>query len=204
MALFYGYARVSTATQSIKNQRNEILEYAHKLDILLDRIIEVEKSSNKNKKERLIDSTLSKLNSGDTLILTKLDRLGRSTIEVLQIIEEIKHKGIILHIINDGIIVDGNNSSAINQMMLTMLTGFAQMERNFISERTKSALAQRKAMGIKLGRKKGSIVKSKYDKHLDLIKELKKKDVSISSISKIIGVGTRQSLSNFIKKKKIK
>lgn len=204
MPLFYGYTRVSTSNQTTKNQRNEIFEYAHIKNILIDKIIEVEASTSKNKKIRQIDETLKQLNNGDTLIVTKLDRLGRSTIEVLQIIDDIKNKGIILHVIRDGLIVDGNIASAVNDMMLTLLSGFAQMEKNFISERTKSALAQRKAQGIKLGRKKGAIVKSKYDEHLDRIKELLNKNVSISSISKIISIGTRQSLSSYIKTRKLK
>jgi DNA invertase Pin-like site-specific DNA recombinase len=169
----------------------------------IDKIVEIEVSSTKDKKERLIDETLEQLGRGDILIVTKLDRLGRSTIEVLQIIEDIKNKGIQLHIIKDGIIVDGSDTSPINQMIITLLTGFAQMERSFISERTKSALAQRKASGVKLGRQKGAIVKSKYDEHLATIQELITKDVSIASISKIIGVGTRQSLTTYIKIKKI-
>ena len=200
MPLFYGYARVSTSFQSLKNQRHEIFEYAHKNNILIDKIVEIEISSTKNKKERLIDETLSKLTRGDVLIVTKLDRLGRSTVEVLQIIEDIKAKGIILHIIQDGLIIDCNISNPINDMLLALLSGFGQMERNFISERTKSALAQRKAQGIKLGRKKGAIVKSIYDEHLYTIKELLDKKVTISNISKIISVGTRQSLNTFIKK----
>ena len=200
MPLFYGYARVSTSFQSLKNQRHEIFEYAHKNNILIDKIVEIEISSTKNKKERLIDETLSNLTRGDVLIVTKLDRLGRSTVEVLQIIEDIKAKGIILHIIQDGLIIDCNISNPINDMLLALLSGFGQMERNFISERTKSALAQRKAQGIKLGRKKGAIVKSIYDEHLYTIKELLDKKVTISNISKIIGVGTRQSLNNFVKK----
>ncbi len=200
MPLFYGYARVSTSFQSLKNQRHEIFEYAHKNNILIDKIVEIEISSTKNKKERLIDETLSKLTRGDILIVTKLDRLGRSTVEVLQIIEDIKLKGIILHIIQDGLVIDCNISNPINDMLLALLSGFAQMERNFISERTKSALAQRKAQGIKLGRKKGAIVKSIYDEYLHTIKELLDKKVTISNISKIIGVGTRQSLNNFVKK----
>ena len=198
--LFYGYARVSTSLQSLKNQRHEIFEYAHRNNMLIDKIIEVEISSTKNKKARLIDETLSKLTRGDVLIVSKLDRLGRSTVEVLQIIEDIKLKGIILHIIQDGLLIDCNISNPINDMLLALLSGFAQMERNFISERTKSALAQRKAQGIKLGRKKGALVKSIYDEHLNTIKELLNKKVTISNISKIIGVGTRQSLSTFIKK----
>ncbi len=197
--LFYGYARVSTSIQSLKNQRHEIFEYAHKNNMLIDKIIEVEISSSKGKNERLIDETLSKLTKGDVLIVTKLDRLGRSTIEVLQIIEDIKSKGIILHIIKDGLIIDGSISNAINDMLLTLLSGFAQMERDFISERTKSALTKRKSQGIKLSRKKGAIVKSIYDEHFEKIKELINKEVTISNICKIIGVGTRQSLNNYIK-----
>lgn len=201
--LFYGYARVSTSLQSLKNQRHEIFEYAHKNNMLIDKIIEIEISTTKNKKERLIDETLSKLTRGDVLIVTKLDRLGRSTVEVLQIIEDIKSKGIILHIIKDGLIIDSNISNPINDMLLTLLSGFAQMEKNFISERTKSALAQRKAQGIKLGRKKGAIVKSIYDKHFDTIKDLLNKQVTVSNISKIIGVGTRQSLGCYIKSRNL-
>ncbi|AYJ79224.1 hypothetical protein AN286_03355 [Aliarcobacter cryaerophilus ATCC 43158] len=202
-SLVYVYTRVSTSTQSTKTQRSEILEYAHKNNFLLSEIVEIDITSSKNKKDRLIDKTIHELKKNDILIVTKLDRLGRSTIEVLRIIEEIKTKGIVLHIIQDGLIVDGSISNPINDMMLTLLSCFAQMEKNFISERTKSALALRKAQGIKLGRKKGAIVKSIYDKHLDKIKELLKKKVSISSISKIIEVGTRQSLNNYIKSKKL-
>ncbi|MDP2851564.1 MAG: recombinase family protein [Sulfuricurvum sp.] len=203
MSRIYGYCRVSTGVQTTENQRKEILDYAHTKKMTIDKIVEIEVSSTKNKKERLIDETLEQLKSGDILIVTKLDRLGRSTIEVLQIIEDIKNRGIQLHIIKDGIVVDGNDTSPINQMIITLLTGFAQMERSFISERTKSALAQRKASGVKLGRQKGAVVKSKYDEHLSMIQELVAKDVSIASITKIIGVGTRQSLTNYIQSKKI-
>jgi len=203
MGKIYGYCRVSTGVQTTENQRKEILDYAHTQKMSINKIVEIEVSSKKDKKDRLIDETLEELQKNDLLIVTKLDRLGRSTIEVLQIIEDIKNKGIELHIIKDGIIVDGTDTSPINQMIITLLTGFAQMERSFISERTKSALAQRKAKGIQLGRKKGAIVKSIYDEHKYNIIELLKKDVSIASISKIIEVGTRQSLTTYIKTRKI-
>ncbi len=203
MSKIYGYARVSTGIQTTDNQRKEILDYAHTKNFLIDEIIEIEISSKKDKKSRLIDNTLEKLDQGDILIVTKLDRLGRSTIEVLQIIEDIKNKGIILHIIKDGIIVNSENDNPINQMMLTLLTGFAQMERSFISERTKSALAQRKAQGIKLGRKKGQLVKSKYDEHKDKIIELLSYGLSHQKIVNHIGIGTRQSLNDYIKSRKL-
>ena len=89
-------------------------------------------------------------------------------------------------------------------MLLTLLSGFAQMERDFISERTKSALAQRKSQGIKLGRKKGQIVKSKFDEHKDKIEELISYKVPISKIVELIGVGTRQSLHTYINSRGIR
>ena len=204
MSKIYGYARVSTGIQTTDNQRKEILDYAHTQKFSIEEIIEIEASSRKDKKIRLIDSTLEKLEYGDILIVTKLDRLGRSTIEVLQIIEDIKNKGLELHIINDGIIVNTENDNPINQMMLTLLTGFAQMERSFISERTKSGLAQRKAQGIKLGRKKGQLVKSKYDEHKEKIIELLTYGLSHQKIVDFIGIGTRQSLNDYIKSRRLK
>lgn len=204
MSKIIGYCRVSTGVQTTKNQRREILDYVHSKNQKLDELIEVTISSRRNTKDREIDETLSKLEKGDTLVVTKLDRLGRSTIEVLKIIEELKEKGIILQIIKDNITVDTNNTNPINTMMLTLLSGFAQMERDFISERTKSALAQRKAQGIKLGRKKGQIVKSKFDEHKEKIVELLSYDVPISKIVNQIGIGTRQSLTTYINTRGLK
>lgn len=204
MSKIIGYCRVSTGVQTTQNQRREILDYVHSKNQKLDELIEVTISSRKNTKDREIDETLSKLEKGDTLIVTKLDRLGRSTIEVLKIIEELKEKGIILQIIKDNITVDTNNTNPINTMMLTLLSGFAQMERDFISERTKSALAQRKAQGIKLGRKKGQIVKSKFDEHKEKIEELLSYGVPISKIVNQIGIGTRQSLTTYINTRGLK
>ncbi|WP_415406967.1 recombinase family protein [Sulfurovum sp. CS9] len=162
-------------------------------------IIETTISSKKSTKERGIDAVLERLSSGDSLIVTKLDRIGRSTIEVLQIIQDIKDKGITLYIIKDSLIVNPNDTNPITQMFLTLLSGFAQMERSFISERTKSALQARKDKGIKLGRQKGQVVSSKYDIHKEKIQELYDLGVPISKIIDYIGTGTRQSLNNYIK-----
>lgn len=204
MSKVVGYARVSTGVQTTENQRKEILDYAYRNNFKIDEIVEIEISSVKDKKIRLVDETLAKLNADDILIVTKLDRLGRSTIEVLQIIEDFKSKGIKLHIIKDGILVDSANSNPINQMMLTLLSGFAQMERSFISERTKSALEARKAQGVKLGRPSGAVVKSKFDAHKEKIIELLGYEVPIAKIVKHINVGTRQSLTEYINKHGLK
>jgi len=204
MSKIIGYCRVSIEKkQTTENQKLLILDYAHSNKLTVDEIIEVSISSRKDKKFRLIDETIAKLNEHDTLLVYALDRIGRSTIETLTIIEEIKNKGIKLVLIKDNIIIDRNNSNPINEMMLTMLSGFAQLERSYISERTKLGLARVKANGTQLGRRKGQQVKSIFDEHKEKIIELKELGVTNKRIHDYIKVGTVQSLGKFILSRKI-
>ena len=73
------YIRVSTSQQDVSNQRLEILEYARRNDLKVDDFLEIEVSSRRTLKERRIEELLSRLHSGDTLIVSELSRLGRST-----------------------------------------------------------------------------------------------------------------------------
>lgn len=195
----FGYTRVSTDKQENDNQKHIILEYAHNNDIKVDKIIETTVSSRKDRETRLIDEILAELSNGDTLIVYALDRIGRSTLDTLQIIDDIKSKGIKLILIKDNITIDPYNSNPYNEMMLTMLSAFAQLERSFISQRTKAGLAARKAQGIKLGRKKGQQVKSIYDEHREKIEELFTLGLSLKKIVQYINVGSAPSLHKYIK-----
>lgn len=203
MGKVIGYTRVSTNTQTNYNQAQEIRKYVEKNKLELTDIIEVVVSSRKKRDKREIDKVLELLKEEDTLIVYALDRLGRSTIETLQIIEDIKSKKVTLILIKDNIIVDPKNLNPLNTMFLTMLSGFAELERNFISERTKAGLQARKAKGITLGRKKGSVGKSKFDIHRAKIEELYKLGVPVPIICKKIKVGTKSSLYTYIKKRNI-
>ena len=204
MSKIIGYCRVSIEKkQTTENQKLLILDYCHNQKLTVDEIVEVSVSSRKDKKFRLIDETIAKLQNGDTLLVYALDRIGRSTIETLTIIEEIKDKGIKLVLIKDNIIIDRNNSNPMNEMMLTMLSGFAQLERSYISERTKLGLARVKANGTQLGRKKGQQVKSIFDEHKEKIIELKELGVTNKRIFDFIQVGTVQSLGKYIISRKI-
>ena len=204
MSKIIGYCRVSIEKkQTTENQKLLILDYCHNNKLTVDEIVEVSVSSRKDKKFRLIDETISKLDNGDTLLVYALDRLGRSTIETLSIIEEIKNKGIKLVLIKDNIIIDKNNINPMNEMMLTMLSGFAQLERSYISERTKLGLARVKANGTQLGRRKGQQVKSIFDEHKDKIIELKELGVTNKRIHDYINIGTEQSLGRYIISRKI-
>ncbi len=203
MQKIIGYTRVSTDIQTNENQRLLILDYAHKNSLTVDNIVEVTTSSKKKRKDRQIDSTLDSLSSGDVLLVYALDRIGRSTIETLQILEDIKNKGIKLIIIKENIVIDKENDNPLNTMMLTMLSAVAELERSFISERTKLGLARVKANGTILGRKKGVLGKSMFDEHLEKIKELHSLGLSNPKIINYLGIGTSVSLHRYIKTRKI-
>jgi len=204
MSKIIGYSRVSTITQTNENQRLSILDYCHKNGLVAGEIIEVVTTSKLKRYDRQIDTTLEKLEKGDTLIVHALDRLGRSTLETLQIIDDIKNKGIRLIIIKENIIVDTENNNPLNSMLLAMLSAVAELERNFISERTKLGLARVKANGTILGRKKGVQGKSKYDPFKEKIIEYRKLGLSLKNIVKAIGVGTNASLLNYINSRGLK
>ena len=94
MKKILGYLRISTDKQEINNQRLEILNYAQRERITIDDFIEKTISSKKTPKDRRIVELLEILNSGDTLIVTELSRIGRSTSEVIDIINEFMKKEI--------------------------------------------------------------------------------------------------------------
>jgi len=191
------YMRVSTGEQTTESQELVLRRYASANELKIDDVISETISS--RKEERLIYKLIDSLTPSSTLLVTKLDRLGRGTYDVLNIIESIKAKNIKLIVVEDNIIVDADNTSAIAKMTLTILSAFSQLERDFISERTKSSLNALKAKGVKLGRQKGAIVASKYDAHLEDIKAQRKLGVSLNQIIRNIKTGTVASLSSYVK-----
>ena len=92
--MIIGYIRVSTEQQSLDNQKHKILEYAQQYKMIIDEFIEIEISSKKNQKSRLIDELFEKLSSGDTFICTELSRLGRNMLEILNLIERFNQANI--------------------------------------------------------------------------------------------------------------
>lgn len=199
----YGYCRVSTASQNLQSQKHLLLEYGYNNNIKFDKIFEIVSSTRKSKKDRDIDSLLENLKSGDALFITKLDRLGRNTKEVLEIIEQIKIKQVTLHILRDNIIIDPNKTDPITTMFLTLLSAFSQMERDFISERTKVGLERAKAEGKIIGKQKGAISNNtQFEPFKDRIYELLDLGLSYQKIVDIIGIGSKSSLYSFIQNRK--
>lgn len=201
MSEYYAYIRVSTDKQTLENQKHKILEFAFNKKIQIQDFIEIEVSSKKTQKERLIEELFLKLKENDTLIVTELSRLGRNMLEILNLIEKFNSKNIKLIFINQPELSTDN--SALSNLLISIYGYFAQTEREIISERTKQGLAVARAKGKVLGRQKGQIVKSKYDEHRDKIVELHTLGLSVQKIVNHIGVGSQPSLRSYIKSRNI-
>ena len=197
MAKVTGYVRVSTVRQDADNQRHEILEYANKNHLHIDDFIEVEISSRRDKKQRRINELMDKLEPDDTLIVSELSRLGRSTSEVIDIVNELIAKEVKFVAIKQGLSIFGQHNMQ-SKVMVTMFSLFAELERDIISERTKAALAAKKAGGKKLGKPKGTLQESKLDPHQDQIREFLKHGVAKSAIARMLGT-SRANLVSYIK-----
>jgi len=150
MGKVYAYIRVSKDEQDLNNQKLEIESYATAKKIKIEEWIEIKVSSRKNSKDRRLDELLSKLKKGDTLVVSEISRLARSIRQVHNIIYEIARKKVEAHIIKQNLVTKNNNDMA-TKIYINAFAMAAEIERDLISQRTKSGLARAKAAGVKLG-----------------------------------------------------
>ncbi len=202
MAKTIGYIRVSTDQQDLQNQQHSILNYANKNTLGKVEFIEVKMSSRKKDEDRKIDELFETLQAGDHLIVSELSRIGRSVVNVVTIVNQLIALGVNLHILKEQLFIKPNVQNPFTDFQINIFSAFAQLERDLISKRTKEALQARKAKGIKLGKPKGTIQGSIYDKDKEKIKELHSLGVTLTNISKKhLGYGTIKSLSEYVKNK---
>ena len=195
--------RVSTDNQDLQNQKLAILDYAHKHKLEVADFVEMQISSRRTPKERRIDELVSKLSSGDTLIISELSRLGRSVGQVVSIVDELIKKHIRLICIKEAIELKPNGEKDMQStVMITMFSLFAELERSLISMRTKEALKARKAEGVRLGRPKGT-GKSKLDKYREEIIALLKNGSTKAFIANRYGT-TAVNFHYWLKKHNVK
>jgi len=205
MGNIFAYLRTSTEKQDINNQKVEILEYARREGLHIEDFIAVSASSRRARRERRIDFLLQKLAEGDTLLITELSRLGRSTGEVIALIDELIQSGVRVVVLKQNLRLDKDQDDIQSLTMITLLSLFAEMERRMISRRTKEALAARKAQGVQLGKPKGTIQDSIYDKDRERIAELLGLGLSARKISSDhLGYGSPSSLNYYIRTRKLR
>jgi len=180
MARTIGYLRVSTAEQDLEKNKADIALLANEKNLGWVEWVDEKISGVKDWKKRKFGEVFGTLKKGDAVIVSELSRLGRSTLQILEIMQQAKEKGIAVHAVKGGWSLNGTMESKI---VLTMLAMISEIERDLISERTKEGLRARKAAGMKLGRPKGP-GRSKLDQHKDEILALLKNGSTKTFVAK--------------------
>ena len=199
--MVYGYIRVSTDRQTVENQRYEIKNFCKKNDMKIDGWISDEGiSGTKDPEKRELGKLLEKAKAGDYILCSELSRLGRSLMMIMAILNECTKKKENIWTIKDNYRLDNDISSAVIAFAYGLS---AQIERQLISQRTKEALARKKAEGIFIGRPKGSLSKKVKltGKEKDILKYIKQ-GMSQREISEKLGV-SKGTVNRFIRREKL-
>lgn len=192
----YGYIRVSSDKQTVENQRFEIENFALQNSIHIDGWIEETISGTKNYDKRKLGNLLKKVTKDDLIICAELSRLGRNLFMIMEILNVCMSKECKVWTIKDGYRLGED----IQSKVLAFAFGLsAEIERNLISQRTKEALARKKAEGVVLGRPIGSkSSKVKLSGQETAIQSLLEHNVSKCQIARIYRVH-RMTVDAFIK-----
>ena len=195
--MIYGYIRVSSDKQTVENQRFEINNFAKHQNFVIDGWIEETISGTKNYDKRKLGTLLNKVKKNDLIICAELSRLGRNLFMIMEILNICMNKECRVWTIKDNYRLGED----IQSKVLAFAFGLsAEIERNLISQRTKEALARKKAEGVLLGRPKGR--KSSHVKlsgKENTIQDLLDEGLSKSKIADIFKVN-RMTLYKFINK----
>lgn len=154
--MIYAYIRVSTEMQNYSSQEFEIRNYCRMNGLTVDKWVSESISGTVKVEKRTLGRIIRKMHKGDLLICTEISRLGRNMLMIMSILNTCSAKGVYIHSIKDNFDLSDNINSKIIAFAFALA---AEIERNLISQRTKEALALRKASGIRLGRPIGSSVK---------------------------------------------
>ncbi|MGN7201154.1 recombinase family protein [Arthrobacter sp. SAFR-044] len=179
-----GYARVSTAEQSAELQTRALKEAG------CERIFTDHGVSGSRASRPELDRMLDHLRKGDELVIWKLDRLGRNTKNLLELVEQLEGKGVRFRSLTEGITTAGPMGKA----MLTVMSAFAQLERDTLAERTRAGMAVAANNGRKAGRPSVTVDHDKVAK----AKAYHSKGNSVDEIQKLIGA-SRATVYRYLK-----
>lgn len=180
----FGYARVSTIEQNLSSQTDALKAAG------CDEIITDEASGKNANRPGLTNLLNNKLRAGDELVVWRLDRLGRSLKDLIELINDFENKGIKFNSLTENI----NTSTTSGKLIFNIFASLAEFERNLIRERTLAGLSSARARG-RLGGRPG-IAKTKINAALQLYN---KKELTVNEICKTIGI-SKATLYKYIAK----
>lgn len=195
----YVYLRVSTDAQDTNNQKHGILEYCRAQGIEPDSILEDTASGRLDWRTRKIGELLSTSGKGDVILAAEVSRLARSTLQVLEILKLASERQVSIVIVKNGLRFDNSMQAKITATILGLA---AEIERDFISMRTKEALEKRKSAGQRLGRPPGASAKHyKLDEKRVEVERYLKMKINSTAIAKLVGV-SRPTLRSWLGRNK--
>ncbi len=168
----FGYARVSTSQQSLDLQ----IKALKAAGVTASRLFS-DKATGSNTERPGLHTLQVKVEEGDVILVTKLDRLGRDTADMIQIIKQFDEMGVPIRFIDDHITTEGT----MGKMVVTILSAVATAERQRILERTNEGRVEAKSKGIKFGRKRSINRKQ--------VLQLKASGVGATAIAKQMNIG---------------
>ncbi|GBU25440.1 invertase [Fibrobacteria bacterium R8-3-H12] len=196
--MVYGYIRVSTDKQTVENQRFEVSKFCQRNGISVGKWIEETISGTQETCKRKLGSLLEAMQKGDIIICSELSRLGRNLLMIMAILNACMEKDVQVWTIKDNYKLGKD----INSKVLAFAFGLsAEIERTLISQRTKEALARKRAEGIHIGRPLGAKSKrGKFAGKSHLIRKMLGQKISKAKIAKKLGVHS-SSLIRFLRGK---
>ena len=180
--MIYGYIRVSSDRQTTANQKYEIAVFCERENISIDKWVEETISGTRDYGQRKLGALLRKVKAGDMIVCTELSRLGRSFFMIMDILNLCMEKDCRVRTIKEGYRLGED----IQSKVLAFAFGIsAEIERQLISERTREALARKKAEGKRLGRRPGSRNRAyKLDSRAALINRMLREGKSRRTIAR--------------------
>lgn len=194
MPTVFAYLRVSTDAQDVDNQRRGVAEYCAGKG-WLPGYYEDTASGRTPWRERTLGKLLEQMQRGDVLVCAEVSRLARSTLQVLEICKLAAERGLCLHIVKTGQVIDDSMASKV---LTTMLALAGEIERDMISARTKESLARLKAEGVKLGRPEGPARVLMLDAEAKQIDGLLSCGVPLRAVARVVRCSP-QTLYNWLK-----
>ncbi len=168
----FGYARVSTSQQSLDVQIKALKEAGVKANRIF-----TDKITGTHANREGLNLLQVKVEEGDVILVKKLDRLGRDTADMIQLIKQFDEMGVAVRFLDDGISTEGT----MGKMVVTILSAVAQAECQRILERTNEGRIEAKAKGVKFGRKRT------INRHN--VREMKARNLGASDIAKQLSIG---------------
>lgn len=179
--MIYAYYRVSSEDQNYNSQKLGVLEWCNRVGWIIDKeVIDDGISGIVKAKNRNLWKIIKKSQKGDWVITSELSRIGRSTTDVLDTLNTLSKKGVNVYFVKQAMRLD---QSPMGKMMTVILSAFAEMERDLISQRTIEGMKRAKAEGKHIGRPRGAGYR-KLKKRDSVIKQLAEKGFTKAEIAR--------------------